>query len=134
MSEMNDYLLQQIAFFSPIPSLRVKCQLRRGVKISQNVQIGYHVMIDPVFPKYVTIKEGVSLAGQNFILAHTTPLEFHKDDFPSFVAPIVIEKNAWITIGVIILPGVTIGEGSVIAAGSVVTKDILLSASTFKSA
>ena len=38
--------------------------------------------------------------------------------------PIVIEDNVWIGLNSIILPGVTIGKGSVIAAGSVVTKNI----------
>ena len=38
--------------------------------------------------------------------------------------PVVIEDNVWIGGNVVILPGVTIGEGSVIAAGSIVTRDI----------
>jgi len=38
--------------------------------------------------------------------------------------PIVIEKNVWIGAGATIIGGVTIGENSVVAAGSVVTKDI----------
>ncbi len=38
--------------------------------------------------------------------------------------PIVIEDNVWIGANCTILPGVTIGQGSIIAAGSVVTKDI----------
>ncbi len=38
--------------------------------------------------------------------------------------PVVIEDNVWIGAGSIILPGVRIGENSVIGAGSVVTKDI----------
>lgn len=37
---------------------------------------------------------------------------------------VTIKKNAWIGLGVTITPGVTIGENSVIAAGSVVTKDV----------
>jgi acetyltransferase-like isoleucine patch superfamily enzyme len=36
----------------------------------------------------------------------------------------VIEKNAWIAAGAIVIGGVTVGENSVVAAGSVVTKDI----------
>ena len=38
--------------------------------------------------------------------------------------PVTIEDNAWIGANSIVLPGVTIGEGSVVAAGSVVVKDI----------
>ena len=37
---------------------------------------------------------------------------------------VTIKKNAWICIGSIICPGVTIGENAVVAAGSVVTKDV----------
>jgi len=41
-----------------------------------------------------------------------------------FNVPVTIEDNVWIGAGAIILPGVRIGENSVIGAGSVVTKDI----------
>lgn len=40
-------------------------------------------------------------------------------------APITIKNGAWIASGSIILPGVTIGENSVVGAGSVVTKNVL---------
>ena len=38
--------------------------------------------------------------------------------------PIVIEDNVWIGAGAIILPNVTIGNGAIIGAGAVVTKDV----------
>lgn len=38
--------------------------------------------------------------------------------------PVVIKDDAWIGMNVIILKGVTVGQGAVIAAGSVVTKDV----------
>lgn len=38
--------------------------------------------------------------------------------------PIHIGKNCWLGAGVIVVPGVTIGDNSVIGAGAVVTKDI----------
>lgn len=38
--------------------------------------------------------------------------------------PIVIKNNAWIGAGATILPGITVGENSIVAAGSIVTKDV----------
>jgi len=40
------------------------------------------------------------------------------------LGPVVIEDDVWIASGAIILPGVSIGKGSVIGAGSVVTRDV----------
>jgi acetyltransferase-like isoleucine patch superfamily enzyme len=41
-----------------------------------------------------------------------------------YPAPIVINRNVWIGSNATILPGVTIGENAVVAAASVVTKDV----------
>ena len=45
-------------------------------------------------------------------------------DCPFKISPIIIEDGVHIGIGAIVLPGVTIGEGSVIGAGSIVSRDI----------
>lgn len=42
----------------------------------------------------------------------------------SYALPIRIEDECWISVGAKILPGVTIGKGSTVAAGAVVTKDV----------
>ena len=42
----------------------------------------------------------------------------------SFPAPIHIGRDVWIGANAVILPGITIGDGAVIAAGAVVTKDV----------
>lgn len=44
--------------------------------------------------------------------------------FAARTAPVRIGNSAWICTGAIVLPGVSIGEGAVVAAGSVVTKDV----------
>ena len=57
----------------------------------------------------------------------TTGHPVHADlrvDFRRFSEPIVIEDKVWIGSNVVVLPGVTIGYGAVIGAGSVVTRDI----------
>ena len=51
----------------------------------------------------------------------------HDPDDPYFSrrdAPITIHDNVWIGSSAIILKGVTVGEGAVVAAGSVVTRDV----------
>lgn len=113
-----------LAMFVPYSGLRVSLHRARGVKIGKNVLIGFNVTIDNIYPYLVTIEDGASLAGNNLILTHSKPLEYHKNVLESYVAPVVIKKNAWVTVGVTVLAGVTIGEGSVIAANSVVTTDI----------
>lgn len=55
-------------------------------------------------------------AGKNFIA--------NKDWSCVNTKPIIIEDNAWIGMNCIILKGVTIGEGAIVGAGSVVTKDV----------
>lgn len=41
-----------------------------------------------------------------------------------YTHPVTIGDNVWIAASALVLPGVTIGEGSVIGAGSVVTRDV----------
>lgn len=46
----------------------------------------------------------------------------------TFCAPILIKKNAWIGAGASVMPGITIGENSIVAANAVVTKDVAANA------
>lgn len=65
-----------------------------------------------------------SLIGHNVVLAtlnHIIEPDRRKDMAP---APIIIGKNVWIGANATILPGVTIGDNAIVAAGAVVTKDI----------
>lgn len=116
--------LQVISRIMPFNGIRVKLQKMRGVMIARDVHIGPMVTIDDVYPYFVSIGRGSSIAGNNFILTHSKPLEYHSEVSEAYVAPVIIEKNVWVAINVVILPGVTIGEGAIIAAGSVVTKSI----------
>ncbi len=119
-----DFRLQKMALYAPYNSIRVKLQRYRGVKIGKNVHIGTNVFLDVVFPNFIFIEDGVSLAGNIYILTHNKPLAYHKYISDSYLAPVVVKKNAWIAVNVTILPGVTIGEGAIVASGSVVTKDV----------
>lgn len=67
-----------------------------------------------------------TMFGPNVTLAtpgHPVLPELREKQY-QFNMPIHIGKNCWLGAGVIVLPGVTIGDNSVIGAGSIVTKDI----------
>ena len=72
----------------------------------------------------ITIGDG-SLIGHNVVLAtinhDLSPLKNRENHY----APIVIEDHVWVGSNATILQGVTIGRWSVVAAGAVVTKDVL---------
>jgi putative colanic acid biosynthesis acetyltransferase WcaF len=54
----------------------------------------------------------------------TASHDFNDPTFPLVVAPISIGDQAWVTAAVFIGPGVTIGEGAVLTARTVATKDV----------
>jgi len=121
--------LQAIAMsYLPIPaSVRVALHRTRGVKIGKNVFIGPGCFLDVTRPDLLTIEDHVSLAGQVTILTHSDPTEPLREILgpeSRVFAPVVIKRGAWVTVNCIILPGVTIGENSIVAAGSVVNKDV----------
>lgn len=65
-----------------------------------------------------------SLIGMNVVIAtlnHGLPLETRGTTTPF---PVVIGENVWIGSNATILPGITIGDNAVVAAGAVVTKDV----------
>jgi len=70
----------------------------------------------------VTIESNVCVARRSFLC--TGSHDFRREDFKLKVAPILIRTGSWIAIGSLILPGVTIGGGAVVSAGSVVLKDV----------
>lgn len=65
-----------------------------------------------------------SLIGHNVVLATLNHAMDPEDRATMIPAPIHIGKRVWIGANATVLPGVTIGDGAIVAAGAVVTKDV----------
>jgi maltose O-acetyltransferase len=95
----------------------------RNLTIGSRCYINRKVFIDATAP--VTIGDNVTLGHDVMMITSN-----HDSSLPEYRAgavrpgPITIGFGAWIAARVTILPGVTIGDGSVVAAGSVVTKNV----------
>ena len=90
-----------------------------------NAQINSHCFL----LAFDTIKIGKNstLAYQTTILTSANPngpFNNLSKIYPPIKAPVIIGDNVWIGARTVILPGVTIGNNVVVAAGSVVTKDV----------
>lgn len=72
----------------------------------------------------VRIGNDVLIASHTVITSQSHDVNAQIYNRTNVMKPVVIEDNVWIGAGAIILPGVRIGSGAVIGAGSVVTKDV----------
>jgi acetyltransferase-like isoleucine patch superfamily enzyme len=96
-------------------------QIRRsGARIGRNSRISHGCTID--LRSGLSIGENVSVSPEVMILAGSHDVQAPRfDDIAGFVP---IEDHAWIGARAVILPGITVGRGAVVAAGSVVTKSV----------
>ncbi len=114
LTGFKNRLLQLIARGAPgAKTLRVRLNRWRGVKIGNEVWIGYDAVIETSYPHLVTIGDRAAIGMRATIIAH-----FREQK------GVVIEEDASIGPGAIILPNVTIGHGAIVTAGSVVTKSV----------
>lgn len=144
-----DYLVELVMAVTPhdTASSRLKSALMRwrGARIGRGVKIWRDVWVDDY--RKLVIGDSVSIGksamlqsiggitiGNHVMIAHGSQLVSAGHHIPEdtesmrfsglAAAPIVIEDNAWIGAGAIVLPGVRVGHGAVVAAGAVVTKAV----------
>jgi putative colanic acid biosynthesis acetyltransferase WcaF len=100
------------------PHVRIKFPWR--LCVGDQCWIGENVWIDNLAP--VHLASDVCLSQGAYLC--TGSHDHRRVTFDLIVKPIVIESAAWIGARAVVLPGVTVRRGAVVAAGSVVTKDV----------
>jgi acetyltransferase-like isoleucine patch superfamily enzyme len=92
------------------------------------IRVGHKVFVNQNCTFYdlggLNIADDVMIGPNVSIITTGRPLEPSKRRAATIGKPIVIERNVWIAAGATIIGGVTIGKNLVVAAGSVVTKDV----------
>lgn len=107
-------LLQVVASVAPgARTLRVLLHRWRGVSIGKNSWIGYECILETSRPQLIRIGNNVVVSVRAMLIAHFRG-----------TTGITIEDDVFVGPGAIILPGVTLGHGCVVTAGSVVSASV----------
>ncbi|WP_426753965.1 sugar O-acetyltransferase [Myxococcus sp. Y35] len=93
-----------------------------------NIRVGRNVFINQCCTLMdiggIDIADDVMIGPKVNLITSSHPLEPSRRRASAVARPIILQKNVWIAAAVTILPGVTVGENSVVGAGSVVTADV----------
>lgn len=126
LQSMMDWVILE-----PFLPRKLRPLLLRGIgcKVGENVFIGDHVRVDLNHSNLILIEDNVHITSGCRLLCHQRDLTNYcvGDDYTTLgynLNNIRICKGAAVGMNSFILPGVTIGEGAVVGAGSLVTKDV----------
>jgi len=122
-------LLKTLAKHAPGNDLRVGLFRACGFRIGTEVYLGEDMIVAEILEdmaEKLVLGDRVAVAPRVTFVTSSDPN--HSRIAPALVKPvrgkIIVERDAWIGVGAIIMPNVTIGEGAVVGAGAVVTKDV----------
>lgn len=103
---------------------RVTIVAPENIKIDDNVHIGNNAYLDG--RGGIVIGENTHIS-RNFVV-HSSSHNYQGFRLPYddtyILKPITIERNVWIGTNVVIVPGIKIGEGAIVGAGTVVSKSV----------
>lgn len=122
---MNSWIL------SPLEPRKIRPWVLKkiGCHVGKDVFIGSNVWIDSGHANLITIEDHVHVTARTILLCHKKDLSdyYVGDDYaklPYYKGEIHLCRGCSTGTDTIIMPGVTIGEGAIIGAGSLVTRDI----------
>ena len=123
------WMTKQMHLIDPAEKDRAKYWLKCGVQSTGKFKVGYGVYFDAGHGDSITVEDDVWIASESLILCHRRVLDDYMvgdnyNKLPFKVEPVTLKRGCCVGMRSIIMPGVTIGEGSIVAAGSLVTKDI----------
>lgn len=112
----------------PYSKVRIRAMRALGHKVGKEVYFPADLVLTQNFVRdrgSLVLGDRVSMGSRCILILASHPnASMIRKEINHKKPEIHIEEDAWIGAGCIILPGVTIGQGSIVGAGSVVTKDV----------
>jgi maltose O-acetyltransferase len=96
--------------------------VKNGLVVGRNVYVGRWAVIDPAHCWLITIGDDVVIGPRAYLLAHDATTR--RALGYTRIGRITVADRAFIGGGALLLPGVTIGEDAIVAAGAVVSRDV----------
>ncbi len=120
-----------MVILSPINPRKFRPWILRkiGCTVGKNVFIGDNVKVDAGHSDLIILEENAHVAGGCRLLCHQRDLSnyYVGDDYaklPYKLGKVILKKGSLVGMNSFVMPGVTVGEGAIVGAGSMVTKDI----------
>ena len=142
MLEVMSSIMRFLGMHLPLESMRLAMYRKAGIRIGKVKEFGGNIWLSINYRNLINIGDDVILAGYVTILSHSflmsrsrpneemIDFEIHASRINDYYTkkdgffPVIIKRGARIGMHAVILPGVTIGENSVIGACALVTNDI----------
>ena len=124
LSHLRSALLHTAAMYCPYTPMKRVLYRLRGARIGRGVDISGLVYMEESYPHLVTIEDEVDIGPGVMILTHDSSWHNIDSAIPIVTKPVTLKKNSYIGACAVLLPGVTVGEYSVVAAGAVVASDV----------
>ena len=115
---MKNFMIIQIARYTPFIGQELVIPHLLRMKVGKKTSFALMVMPDIMFPEKITV-------GENSIIGYNTTLLAHEYLIREYrLGEIVIGNEVMIGANTTILPGVKIGDGAIVSAGTLVHKDV----------
>jgi acetyltransferase-like isoleucine patch superfamily enzyme len=116
---VRNFIVIQLARYTPF--LGMKNWLYRvflGLKVGEQTSFALMVMLDVMFPEKISVGRNTVIGYNTTILAHEYLIKEYR------LGPVEIGSEVMIGANSTILPGITIGDGAIVSAGTLVHKDV----------
>lgn len=115
----KNFAVIQVARYTPF--LKMKNWLYRnllGIEVGEETAFALMVMVDVMYPELISV-------GRNSIIGYNTTILAHEYLIQEYrLGRVIIGDNVMIGANSTLLPGITIGDGAIVAAGSLVNRDV----------